>query len=246
MTAPRHAVTAPWQSACLGCLYNLFLRSNGKAEARDIAFLGESMYQYGDGAAERALSRRQFGLLLGWGAVLVATPGVYGIVARSPANLATRVSTAFGSIAAVRAGRLARLDGLGKPAFSGLAAAVSIIEHGGGVLPVKMAQAAGGGHGHGGGASVPSLPGSTEPMNLTWPDVVVMEVNIRNDGQGTRVVQPRAAAPEIGRNRNHDHAAGFRPHDGNSRGWCLREHICQLPRSAHGCRPATRIQRRAT
>lgn len=148
------------------------------------------MYQYGDGAAERGLSRRQFGLLLGWGAVLVATPGIYGIVAKSPASLATRVSTAFGSIAVVRSGRLARLDGLGKPAFSGLAAAVSIIEHGGGVLPVKMAQAAGVGHGHGGGAAVPSLPGSTEPMNLTWPDVVVLEVNIQNDGQEPVLFSP--------------------------------------------------------
>ena len=136
------------------------------------------------------MSRRQFGLLLGWGAVLVATPGVYGIVAKSPASLATRVSTAFGSIAVVRSGRLARLDGLGKPAFSGLAAAVSIIEHGGGVLPVKMAQAAGGGHGHGGGAAVPPLPGSTEPMNLTWPDVVVLEVNIQNDGQEPVLFSP--------------------------------------------------------
>lgn len=136
------------------------------------------------------MSRRQFGLLLGWGAVLVATPGVYGIVAKSPASLATRVSTAFGSIAVVSSGRLARLDGLGKPAFSGLAAAVSIIEHGGGVLPVKMAKAAGGGHGHGGGAAVPSLPGSTEPMNLTWPDVVVLEVNIRNDGQEPVLFSP--------------------------------------------------------
>jgi hypothetical protein len=148
------------------------------------------MYQYGDGAAERGLSRRQFGLLLGWGAVLVATPGIYGIVAKSPASLATRVSTAFGSIAVVRSGRLARLDGLGKPAFNGLAAAVSIIEHGGGVLPVNMAQAAGGGHGHGGGAAVPSLPGSTEPMNLTWPDVVVLEVNIQNDGQEPVLFSP--------------------------------------------------------
>lgn len=148
------------------------------------------MYQYGDGAAERGLSRRQFGLLLGWGAVLVAAPGVYGIVAKSSASLATRVSTTFGSIAVVRSGRLARLDGLGKPAFSGLAAAVSIIEHGGGVLPVKMAQAAGGGHGHGEGAPVPSLPGSTEPMNLTWPDVVVLEVNIRNDGKEPLLFSP--------------------------------------------------------
>ncbi|MFL4476794.1 hypothetical protein ACIPUB_00785 [Paeniglutamicibacter sp. ORCA_105] len=136
------------------------------------------------------MSRRQFGLLLGWGAVLVAAPGVYGIVAKSSASLATRVSTAFGSIAVVRSGRLARLDGLGKPAYSGLAAAVSIIEHGGGVLPVKMAQAAGGGHGHGGGSAVPSLPGSTEPMNLTWPDVVVLEVNIRNDGQEPVLFSP--------------------------------------------------------
>ena len=144
------------------------------------------MDSYVGGAAEGGLSRRQFGLVLAGAAVLVVAQGAYGIVARSPASLATHVPTAFGSLSVVHAGRLARLDAQGKPAFRGLAAAASIIERGGGSRPVDMALAAGGsGHGHGhddGTAPAPGATGSSEPVNLTWPDVVVLEVRIRNDG----------------------------------------------------------------
>jgi hypothetical protein len=142
------------------------------------------MDSHGGGVAEGGLSRRQFGLVLAGAAVLVVAQGAYGIVSKSPASEATHVATVFGSISVVRAGRLARLDAQGKPAFRGLAAAASIIERGGGSLPVEVAVPAGG-HDHfhdGGAAPVPGAPGSSEPVNLTWPDVVLLEVRIQNDG----------------------------------------------------------------
>ncbi|WP_149956461.1 hypothetical protein [Zafaria cholistanensis] len=145
----------------------------------------------GDDVPAGGLSRRQFGLVLAGGALLVAAQGAYVISATAPAGVAARVPTAFGSLSVVRAGRLARLNAQGKPAFHGLAAAASIIEHGGGPPPVKMALAAAGGHGHGGGsAPAPAAPGASEPVNLTWPDVMVLEVRIQNDGPDPVLFSP--------------------------------------------------------
>lgn len=144
----------------------------------------------GDDMPVGGLSRRQFGLVLAGGALLVAAQGAYVMSATSPAGVATRVPTAFGSLSVVRAGRLARLNAQGKPAFRGLAAAASIIEHGGGPPPVKVVLAAGG-HGHGGGpAPAPAAPEVSEPVNLTWPDVMVLEVRIQNDGPDPVLFSP--------------------------------------------------------
>jgi hypothetical protein len=146
----------------------------------------------------RALNRRQFGLLMGGGALLLVAGGTYGVVSRSPLNSGTRVATAFGSLAVVRAGRLARLDAGGRIRFNSLAAAASHITGGDGGTPnhVGRAQfrAAGGnggtgadGHSHGG---VPQEPGWPQPVNLTWGDVVVLEVELHNDGQQPVLFSP--------------------------------------------------------
>lgn len=134
------------------------------------------------------LSRRQFGLVVGGGAFLVLAGGTYGVIGRSLQDTATGAATAFGSLTIVRAGRLARLDARGRPAFRTLAAAASHL------AGVTGADAAGrtrfqrasaaeepgaGGHSHDGGT--PEDPAGPEPVNLTWADVVLLEVKLQND-----------------------------------------------------------------
>jgi hypothetical protein len=135
----------------------------------------------------RSLSRRQFGLVLSGGAFLLLAGGTYGIAGRSRENTTTSVATAFGSLAIVRAGRLARLDAQGQPAFKTLAAAASRLNAGGGTggdMRIRRVstttQPSPDVHGHDdgtlGGAAGP------EPLNLTWADVVLLEVQLQNAG----------------------------------------------------------------
>jgi hypothetical protein len=134
----------------------------------------------------RSLSRRQFGLVLSGGAFLLLAGGTYGIAGRSRENTTTSVATAFGSLAIVRAGRLARLDAQGQPAFKTLAAAASHMKAGGagGGMRIRRVstttQPSPDVHGHDdgtlGGAAGP------EPLNLTWADVVLLEVQLQNAG----------------------------------------------------------------
>jgi hypothetical protein len=101
------------------------------------------------------------------------------------------VATAFGTLAVVRAGRLARLDATGRPAFRSVAAAVSQLT-GDSFTPAASADsrfrpvaaralAGSGGHSHS-DETAPG-PGWPQPANLTWGDVVVLEVEFRNTGQ---------------------------------------------------------------
>ena len=135
----------------------------------------------------RGLSRRQFGLVLSGGAFLLLAGGTYGVAGRSPQNATTSVATAFGSLAIVRAGRLARLDSQGQPAFKNLAAAASQMKGGSGrrggtqirrVSTAELPRA--GAHGHDDGWL--GDPAGPEPLNLTWGDVVVLEVQLQNAG----------------------------------------------------------------
>jgi hypothetical protein len=71
------------------------------------------------------LTRRQFGLILGGGAVLLLGGGTYGVVSRSQPGNGGGLATAFGALSLVTAGRLARLDAQGQPAARPLASAIS-------------------------------------------------------------------------------------------------------------------------
>jgi hypothetical protein len=133
----------------------------------------------------RSLSRRQFGLVLSGGAFLLLAGGTYGIAGRSRENTTTSVATAFGSLAIVRAGRLARLDAQGQPAFKTLAAAASRMKAGAGDgMQIRRVSTAARSspdvHGHDDGTLGDAA--GPEPLNLTWADVVLLEVQLQNAG----------------------------------------------------------------
>jgi hypothetical protein len=133
-----------------------------------------------------ALSRRQFGLIVGGGALLLAAGGTYGVVSRSTSNSAEPVATAFGSLSVVKAGRLARLDAQGRPATKSLAAAASHITGSGAAASLSGAPRRSPGdpavslaaHTHDGGVLPDS--GWPQPANFTWGDVVLLEVALTN------------------------------------------------------------------
>ncbi len=135
--------------------------------------------------SSRSLSRRQFGLVLSGGAFLLLAGGTYGIAGRSREDTTTSVATAFGSLAIVRAGRLARLDAQGQPAFRTLAAAASQMKAGRGAgdsMQIRRVstttQPSPGVHGHDEGTLGDTA--GPEPLNLTWADVVLLEVQLQN------------------------------------------------------------------
>jgi hypothetical protein len=149
--------------------------------------MGGEMNSLANQFTHRGLNRRQFGLVLGGGAFLLLAGGSYGVAGRSPETLTTSVATVFGSLAIVRAGRLARLDAQGQPAFRTLAAAASHMNAGRGTgrsMQVRRTSTTGefplDGHGHDDGTL--GGPAGPEPVNLTWSDVVLVEVELRNAG----------------------------------------------------------------
>jgi hypothetical protein len=135
------------------------------------------------------LSRRQFGLLVGSGAVLLMAGGTYGAVSRTAPGSGPRQDTAFGFLEVTQAGRLARLDGQGRPAFRSVEAAAAALTG-----PAALAaysgrtsrrpqstgaeRTAADSHGH--DAEIPQNPASPQPVNLTWGEVVLVEVELHN------------------------------------------------------------------
>jgi hypothetical protein len=90
-------------------------------------------------------------------------------------------------LAIVRAGRLARLGAQGQPAFKTLAAAASHLNAGagtgGGVRIRRVStteQPSPDVHGHDDGMLGDAA--GPEPLNLTWADVVLLEVQLQNAG----------------------------------------------------------------
>ena len=132
------------------------------------------------------LSRRQFGLIVGGGALLLVGGGTYGVVSRSRPGSGKGLDTPFGTLSLIDAGRLARLDAQGQPAATPLAAAISQVTDGArraaaagqpGIQRISSRQATGGDRHHG----APLLDsGWPQPGNFTWGDVVVLEVAITN------------------------------------------------------------------
>lgn len=130
----------------------------------------------------RALTRRQFGLLLGGGAVLLVAGGTYGVIAASDGVAQLSLATPFGKVNVLRVGRFGRLNGRGHAAMGSLGLAASHISRGnaqGVAVPVGGRLRAVESHGHHGQIGEPRWP---QPLNLTWGDVVVLEMELQNDG----------------------------------------------------------------
>jgi hypothetical protein len=132
------------------------------------------------------LSRRQFALLVGGGAVLLTAGGMYGAVSRSGPESGAKQDTAFGSLSVTRAGRLARLDAEGRPAYRTVEAAAAALTgpaalaaYSGGT-PREVQAVGAGADSHGHDADIPVNPASPQPVNLTWAEVVLVEVELHN------------------------------------------------------------------
>lgn len=137
-------------------------------------------------SAVPSLSRRQFGLIVGGGALLLVGGGTCGIVSRSRPGNGAGLSTTFGTLSLVDAGRLARLDAQGRPAATPLASAVSQVTDGTrravaagqpGIERVSSRQGAPVDDHHGDPLLDSDWP---QPGNFTWGDVVVLEVALTN------------------------------------------------------------------
>jgi hypothetical protein len=132
------------------------------------------------------LSRRQFGLIVGGGALLLVGGGTYGVVSRIRPGIGNGLDTAFGTLSLLDAGRLARLDAQGHPATTPLASAVSQVTNGGrraaaagqpGMQRISGRQGTAGDDHHSGPLMDSDWP---QPGNFTWGDVVVLEVALTN------------------------------------------------------------------
>ncbi|MFF2030342.1 hypothetical protein [Arthrobacter sp. NPDC058192] len=149
------------------------------------------------------LSRRQFGLIVGGGAFLLVAGGTYGAVSRSSPQSATQLDTAFGVLTVSRAGRLARLNTQGLQAFRSIESAAALLT-GPGAMAAGANRAATGGlqragsttnlpatsHDHDHDSAPPEDPDWPQPVNLTWGDVIILEVELRNSSQEPVLFSP--------------------------------------------------------
>ena len=140
------------------------------------------------------VSRRQFGVVVGTSAASIAVAWGYGVSATD----SPPAKGAFWAVRVVRAGRGARLTANGAPAFhsalgpsvfngqANRAAANRAINSTLAIAPVGAVSGHADGHAdshadsHDGvGGSGPATP-YPQPVNLTWGDVIVIEVEARN------------------------------------------------------------------
>lgn len=141
------------------------------------------------------ISRRQFVVLVGGSAAGIAVAWGYGVSATD----SPPAQSAFWGVRVVRAGRGARLGADGLPAFNAApgpsvfngqasrAAADRAINSTLAVAPAGSVNAHTGGHA--GGGPHPATP-YPQPANLTWGDVVVLEVEVQNTGAVPSLFSP--------------------------------------------------------
>lgn len=174
-----------------------------------------------------ALTRRQFGTLVGGGALLLMGGGVYGVVARNQEQSAPEIVFPSGTLKVIRAGRFARLDARGHPASSNISAAASHLtavtaasmgrrRDGGALLASTRLKDRADTHGHDAPAQAGGWP---QPLNLTWGDVVVLEVMLRNSGP-----RPELFSPGQLRLKLMPSATTITPEDSNRRPGPLEPH----------------------
>lgn len=155
-------------------------------------------------------SRRQFVVLVGGGAAAIAVAWGHGV----PATDSPLLTSSLWKARVVRAGRGARLTADGRPAFSASPGPAAFNGRGGraanrAINSTLAVAAAGssvdtpGGHadGHAGGGQTDGHPGAgaggphpdtpyPQPGNLTWGDVVVLEVQVQNTGAVPSLFSP--------------------------------------------------------
>ncbi|MFF2244655.1 hypothetical protein ACFVTM_10795 [Arthrobacter sp. NPDC058130] len=151
------------------------------------------------------LSRRQFGLIVGGGAFLVVAGATYGAVSGSGPQSATQLDTAFGLLSVTRAGRLARLNAQGVQAFRSIESAAALLDDPGAVAAGANRAVTGSfqraasptnppatshDHDHDHEGAPPEDPNWPQPLNLTWGDVILLEVELHNSGQEPVLFSP--------------------------------------------------------
>ncbi|EMY32560.1 hypothetical protein D477_019538 [Arthrobacter crystallopoietes BAB-32] len=141
------------------------------------------------------LTRRQLGLLFGGGAAVIIGGASFGVVAKTAERSRTTAAVSFGSVRLLRAARLGRLAADGRPSPLVGKLALARLEGTGKTLAAAPVLGAGvelastaSGHDHSGGA----LPGSEWPMplNLTWGDVVLLDVEVSNTSDRPALFSP--------------------------------------------------------
>jgi hypothetical protein len=151
------------------------------------------------------LSRRQFGLIVGGGAFLLVAGGTYGAISRSGPQSATQLDTAFGALSVTRAGRLARLNAQGQQAYPSIESAAALLDDPGALAAGANTAVTGSfhraanstnlpatshDHDHGHDNAPPEDPGWPQPVNLTWGDVILLEVELHNSSQEPVLFSP--------------------------------------------------------
>lgn len=147
------------------------------------------------------LSRRKFGLIVGGGAFLLVAGGTYGAVFRSGPGSATKLDTAFGVLSVTRAGRLARLNAQGQLAYPSIESAAALLGDPGALAaganravtgrfqrPASATKLPATSHHH--DNAPPEDSGWPQPVNLTWGDVVLLEVELHNSSQEPVLFSP--------------------------------------------------------
>lgn len=142
------------------------------------------------------LTRRQFVVVVGASAASIAVAWGYGVTTKD----SPPVNSPFWGVRIVRAGRGARLMADGSPAFhaplgpavfnggANRAAAGRAINSTLAVASAASLSAHSNGH-TGAGGSHPATP-YPQPRNLTWGDVVVLEVEVRNTAAAPSLFSP--------------------------------------------------------
>jgi hypothetical protein len=128
------------------------------------------------------------------GTAAMAAASVYAIASTGVRTAAQTAKASFGSVRIVRAGRQARFTSSGRATFR-TAPGPSDFSRLASVSAAAPA-AAGGGHGHSGG-DIPATA-SGQPVNETWGDVVVLEVEVANSGPAPRLFSPGQLRLKVG------------------------------------------------
>lgn len=142
-----------------------------------------------DGLLSRTVSRRTFGVMTGTAAVAAAS--AYAIASTGVRSAGQAARASFGSVRVVRAGRRGRFaagsQALRTPPGPGDFARLASMS--------AAAPAAAGSHGHSGDNPATAFG---QPVNDTWGDVVVLEVEVANTGASPRLFSPGQLRLKLG------------------------------------------------
>jgi hypothetical protein len=166
--------------------------ATGAATAGNAATSGNAALTARDTLFRWEISRRQLVVIAGGGAAVLALAGTYSVAATD----STPVTSPFWRVRVVRAGRGARLTTAGLPAFHAAPGPSLFTSK---PSPAVVGKSAGlsGAHpdGHSGRPEGESSGSSAamsnpQPANLTWGDVVILEVEVLNTTAAPMLFSP--------------------------------------------------------